>query len=94
MDLTNISTMGSAGFLIIFATVNLAEARTAHERGSAAWISLLAAVACIAALLALITNSTPGAVLILIVMVVLSFAIEIVFKGLAARWKSSSGNHT
>jgi len=34
--LESISTMGSAGFLIIFAIVNVAEARTAGERGSSA----------------------------------------------------------
>ncbi len=93
MDLTNISTMGSAGFLIIFAAVNLAEARTARERGSAAWVSALAAVACTAALLALITNSTAGAALVLVVMVALSFGIEIVFKSLAARRVGHSDNH-
>src|SRR5665811_2333203 len=43
LDLESISTMGSAGFLIIFAVVNVAEARTASERGSAAWISVVAA---------------------------------------------------
>lgn len=81
MDLTNISTMGSAGFLIIFAAVNLAEARTARERGSAAWISVLAAIACGAALVALVSYSSPGAVLVLGVMVALSFGIEVLFRG-------------
>ncbi|MDQ2707103.1 MAG: hypothetical protein M3Z25_05485 [Actinomycetota bacterium] len=81
MDLTNIATMGSAGFLIIFAAVNLAEARTAAERGSAPWISTLAAITCVAALLALITDSTPAAVLVLLVMVAAAFGIEFVSKG-------------
>jgi len=43
MDLQSISTMGSAGFLIIFAVVNLAEARTSKQRGSRPWISIVAA---------------------------------------------------
>ncbi|MDQ2707221.1 MAG: APC family permease [Actinomycetota bacterium] len=88
MDLTNIATMGSAGFLIIFAAVNLAEARTASERGSAPWISTLAAITCVAALLALITDSTPAAVLVLLVMVAASFGIEFLFRGFAARSSS------
>lgn len=33
LNLKGISTMGSAGLLIIFATLNAAEARTARERG-------------------------------------------------------------
>ena len=57
LNLQSISTMGSAGFLIIFAVVNVAEARTASERGSAAWISVAAAAACIGALVALVTGA-------------------------------------
>ena len=40
MDLASISPMGSAGFLLIFATVNAAEARTSKERGSEALLDL------------------------------------------------------
>jgi hypothetical protein len=61
LDLASISTMGSAGFPIIFAVVNAAEARTAGERGSAAWISTAAALACTAALAALLARSSPAA---------------------------------
>ncbi len=60
LNLDHISTVGSAGFLIIFAVVNLAEARTASSRGSAPWISVLAAAACGAALVALVVKSTPA----------------------------------
>ena len=90
MDLTAISTMGSAGFLIIFAAVNVAEAWTARERGSAAWISALAAVACTAALVALVANSTVGSDLVLALMVALSFGIEIVFTTLTSRRNGDS----
>ncbi len=80
MNLDNISTMGSAGFLIIFAVVNLAEARTASARGSAPWISILAAAVCGTALVALVAKSTPGAVSVLFGMVVLAFSIEAAFR--------------
>lgn len=80
LNLTSISTMGSAGFLIVFATVNAAEARTARQRGSAPWISVLAAVACAGALAALVAKSTPGAVTVLAAMVALSFGIEATFR--------------
>lgn len=85
LDLESISTMGSAGFLIIFAVVNVAEARTASERGSAAWISVVAAVACTAALAALIARSRPGAVFVLAAMITLSFGIEAVFRKVSGR---------
>lgn len=80
LDLQSISTMGSAGFLIIFAAVNIAAARTARAHGAAPWISLVAAAACVGALAALVANSRVGPCLVLAAMVALSFAIEAVFQ--------------
>ncbi len=80
MNLSSIATMGSAGFLIIFAVVNSAEARTSKTRGSAAWISIAAATACAGALAALVVRSSLGSVSVLGVMVALSFTIEAVFR--------------
>ncbi len=40
-DLTSIATLGSAGFLLIFAAVNAANARHASHAGSRAWISVV-----------------------------------------------------
>lgn len=85
LNLDSISTMGSAGFLIIFAVVNAAEARTATQRHSTPWISILACAACIGALVALIAKSSIGAVLVLVVMVALSFGIEATFRHFTAR---------
>ncbi len=76
LDLTSIATMGSAGFLIVFAAVNLAEARTAGERGSRPWLSRSAAVACVGALVALVATSSLSSVGVLVVMVALAFGIE------------------
>ncbi len=73
LNLDSISTMGSAGFLIIFAVVNAAEARTAKQRHSAPWISIVACAACALALVALIAKSSLSAVSVLVVMVALSF---------------------
>lgn len=53
-DLTSISTVGSAGFLLIFAAVNTGNARHARHTKSRGWISAAGAVACLAALGALI----------------------------------------
>ncbi|MGA8245731.1 MAG: APC family permease [Nocardioides sp.] len=85
LDLANISTMGSAGFLIIFAVVNLAEARTARSRGSRPWVSTVAAAACGAALVALVTQSSPRDVSVLVVMVALAFSTEAVFRRVTHR---------
>ena len=48
-DLSSISTMGSAGFLVIFAAVNAANAALARQTGSRRWISVLGAVLCLGA---------------------------------------------
>ena len=54
VDLSNLSTMGSAGFLLIFAAVNAANAKLAARTGSRRWISLGGVVLCLAALSSLI----------------------------------------
>ncbi len=76
LNLVSISTMGSAGFLIIFGVVNVAEARTSSERGSRATFSLLAALACAGALALLMAKSSAGADAFLGAMVALAFATE------------------
>jgi amino acid transporter len=86
LNLESISTMGSAGFLIIFATVNAAEARTSKKRGSPKpWISIVAAAACVGALAALLVKSSLGSAAVLLVMVALSFTIEAVSRRLTGQ---------
>jgi len=78
-DLTSIATLGSAGFLLIFAAVNAANARHASRAGSRGWISVVGAVACLVALAALIwqtTTTAPAKPWILAAMLVLAVAIE------------------
>jgi uncharacterized protein len=50
LNLHAISAATSGGFLIVFATVNLAAARLSRETGSTPWIPLVAACACVGAL--------------------------------------------
>jgi len=85
LDLASISMMGSAGFLIIFAVVNLAEARTSKQRGSRPWISTVAALACAGALAALLAKSSVGSAAVLAAMVVVSFGIEATFRRVTGR---------
>jgi len=57
VDLSSISTMGSAGFLLIFAAVNLANVRLAEETDSRRWLSLLGATLCVGALVVLLRQT-------------------------------------
>jgi amino acid transporter len=79
LDLTSISTLGSAGFLLIFAAVNAANVRRSRETGSRAWISVAGGLACVAALGALVwqtASDTPGKLWVLAILVGLAVAIE------------------
>jgi amino acid transporter len=49
-ELSSISTMGSSGFLLVFAAVNGANVRAARETASRRWISAIGVAACVAAL--------------------------------------------
>jgi amino acid transporter len=78
-DLTSISTLGSAGFLLIFAAVNTANAWHAQQTNSRSWISAAGAVACLTALGALIwqtTTTAPAKLWVLAGMVALAVLIE------------------
>jgi len=85
-----IATMGSAGFLIIFMAVNIANYRLARKTNSSAWISALAALSCLIALGALClatwqTVSTRYQLLILLGMIIASALIEITYRALTRR---------
>ena len=87
-NLSTISTMGSAGFLIIFAAVNAANARMHKGTESRRWISVFGIFACLGALVALIwqtLTTNPKEILILIIMLVLAFAMEVVYRNRTGR---------
>ncbi len=87
-DLSSISTMGSAGFLLVFAAVNAANVRLARETGSRRWLSIVATVACLAALMALIWHAAataPQRLWVLALMVGLAFAIELGYRSATGR---------
>ena len=60
VPLEAISSLASAGFLIVFAAVNLANVRLADRTRSRRSISMLGAVMCAAALIALIANTASN----------------------------------
>jgi L-asparagine transporter-like permease len=81
-DLSRISTMGSAGFLLIFTAVNLANVRLYRQTQSCRWVSLLGAYLCVAALVALwvqTAHTDPQALWVMVVMVGLAFGLEVLY---------------
>ena len=94
-DLESISTSGSAGFLLIFAIVNLANYKLAKETKSLKWISLLGALLCIVALIFLMaqqfgTNLT-GAIIGTSI-IVASYLVEFIYKK-STRKSKANGTH-
>ncbi len=88
VDLSSLSTMGSAGFLLIFAAVNAANAVLADSTGSKRWLSLIGVVLCLGALTSLLwqaANSSSGHLWILFIMVGAAFLIEFTFRLLTKR---------
>jgi amino acid transporter len=83
VDLHSLSTMGSAGFLLIFAAVNGACARLSGEMQSRRWLSLLGVVLCLAALVTLLWQTaltSPGRIWILVAMISVAFVTELAFR--------------
>ncbi len=88
IDLSSLSTMGSAGFLVVFAAVNAANAKLAGDTGSRRWISLAGVGLCLGALGCLIWQTavtSPSHLWILLVMVGASFLIESTFRTVTRR---------
>ncbi|MEZ5335146.1 MAG: APC family permease [Methanolobus sp.] len=87
-DLSSISLMGSAGFLLIFGAVNAANLRLSKKTGSVRWISLTGIIVCLLALATLIWYTlinSPKSILILVFMVISAFATESFYRKHTAR---------
>ncbi|MFY9706290.1 MAG: APC family permease [Desulfobacterales bacterium] len=88
LDLSSISMMGSAGFLLIFAAVNAANVRLHHKTKSQRWISVAGALACLAALGALvwrIAQNSPQKIWLLVFMLAAAFGLEIIYRSVSGR---------
>ena len=90
VPLEAIATMGSAGFLLIFMMVNIANVRLARETKSQAWLSGLAALSTAIALIMLCIKvdenpATRNHLWILVGMIVGSFGIEILYRRITGR---------
>ena len=90
-DLSSISTMGSAGFLLIFAVVNAANFAKAQEIHSSRVIAGLGVAACLLALGALVWHTlqnSPGQLWVLVIMVSIAFVVE----GIIVAFYTNKGN--
>lgn len=90
IPLDAIATMGSAGFLLIFMAVNLANVRLAKETESRAWLSALAALSAFGALLILCVQvgskpDTRSQLWILAGMIVVSGLLEFIYRTVSGR---------
>ena len=87
-DLSSISTMGSAGFLLIFAMVNLANFTKSKEVDSNRLIAGGGVLACLLALVALIAHTladAPARILVLAGMILIAFVIEETYRVFRSR---------
>jgi amino acid transporter len=87
-NLSSISIMGSAGFLLIFGAVNASNVRLHQKTESHRWISITGVIVCSIALLTLIwytLNNSPKDILILALILGLAFAIEAIYRKYTGR---------
>jgi amino acid transporter len=83
VDLSSLSTMGSAGFLLIFAAVNAANARLAGKTGSRRWLPLIGVGLCLGALTTLLLQTadrSPRQLWVPFVMLGASVLVEATFR--------------
>jgi len=88
LNLSSISIVGSAGFLLIFALVNLANLRLRHETKSNALISTLGFILCLGSLMVLLYRSleiSPTGLLVVIAILAASWTIEYVYRRITKR---------
>jgi amino acid transporter len=87
-NLASISLMGSAGFLLIFAAVNLANARLHTHTKSKSWLSYVGMVACFGALATLLwqrATTAPKELLVFGALIMLSILIEGFYRAATGR---------
>lgn len=94
VELHSMSTMGSAGFLLIFAAVNGANATLAESTRSKRSISLLGVGLCLGALACLVWQiaiQAPGKLWVLVAMVGVACLFEVTYRAMTGRMMNLSG---
>jgi len=83
LNLESISTAGSAGFLLIFALVNFVNFKSASKTLSKKYISLIGAILCVIALIALIYQqfeTNKIGVFAIIGLLIIAYGVEFIYK--------------
>ena len=96
IDLHAISAAASAGFLIVFAMVNVGNAKLARLTGSRRWVSVLAAVACLGALGVMVVQilgqpQHAHTVWLIVGVAVVPFIYEFLYSTIVARDETGHG---
>ncbi|MFP4647406.1 MAG: APC family permease [Candidatus Acetothermia bacterium] len=87
LDISSISVMGSAGFLLIFAAVNAANFQLHEQTNSRRWLAGVGAVVCSMAFAALVWHGASQLrdIIVLVGMIGGSFVIEVIYRGFTGR---------
>lgn len=83
-----IAMMGSAAFLLVYATVNIGHFRIREETGATGWLIIVSAVSCLLLFVVLsvyIVQNEPTAYVALVVTLIVSFLIEIGYRKVKGR---------
>lgn len=91
-DLGSIATIGSAGFLLIFAAVNIANVVLYRQTDSLRWLSWVGALTCLAALVVLlwqIEMQTPLKILVFVAILAIAVGVEMLYRSLRRKRASA-----
>jgi hypothetical protein len=91
IDLHAISAAASAGFLVVFAMVNVGNAKLAKQTHSRKWMSIVAAAACIGALSVMIVQMVgqpqhARSLLLIAGVMIFPVVYEVVYTQIAAKF--------
>lgn len=92
-----IAMMGSAGFLLVYAAVSYGHFRIRHRTGAKGWAIIVSVVLCLALFVPLsvyIYHDQPTALLAMVVTLVVSLAIEIIYRRVKGRSFAALIRHT
>ena len=81
--LSSVASMGSAGFLLVYAAVSIGHMRIRNQTGAKAWPVVASVAVCLSLLIILVDNmvsSAPSSVVAFAVTLALSFLFEVLYR--------------
>ncbi len=86
--LSSVASMGSAGFLLVYAAVSIGHLRIRKQTGAKAWVILTSVVTCLCLFIVLLHNmivTAPSSAIALGVTLMASFVAEILYRRMSGR---------